>query len=245
MMGRDFTEVVTDEDLSAFADGRLPPARSARVAAHLRADPAAAERVFSYWRHEADLLEALGGASAAGVSAPPPPPQRGGAFYAGIAAAILACAMVLPWLWNRDQGLALYPPETSQVGVEVAADTAPTFASLESPAEVDKALAVADVAEFHFTAADGTTLALYSVPMDSFGPGALPQGEVALVEWVDDGRHFALGGNLASAEMLATAVLLRRQLSGARNISQGVESPLLREQKPVTEDPVPAGVSTM
>lgn len=250
MLGRPNNETVTDEELSAFADGQLSRARSASVAAYLRTDPGAAERVFSYWMREAELYRSLGvSPGEEGDPAPGRSPRGRGPVFAGIAALLLAGVLLLPWLWNREQGETLYPPETYVETGAAPAKTAPTFAGLELPATKGQHPVAAGMREFHFTAADGSSLAFYSVSMDSAGLGALPKGDAALVEWVGDGRHYALAGNLAGADMIATAVLLQRKLSAAAGagVTRIVESPVMGEQKPppLPEESVQGGVSTM
>ena len=56
---RNAKHAVTDEELSAFADGQLPPHRARRVAAEIRAHPRFADRIYAYWRREAALWRAL------------------------------------------------------------------------------------------------------------------------------------------------------------------------------------------
>jgi len=50
--------MISDNDLHAYADGELDPARVAEVEAHLAADPAAAQRV-ALWRRQKEALHAL------------------------------------------------------------------------------------------------------------------------------------------------------------------------------------------
>ena len=53
---------ISQEDLSAFADGELSPSRARLVVAHLRRNPEAAQQVCETWRMEADVLRQLNSA---------------------------------------------------------------------------------------------------------------------------------------------------------------------------------------
>lgn len=105
MSADDRRQPVSDEELSAFADGQLPPADCVRVAAHLRANPQDADRIHTYWRREAELYSAF--AVAADDTAPEPAaPSRRPAFppvYAA-AALVLLAVVAAPWLLPVDGG---------------------------------------------------------------------------------------------------------------------------------------------
>jgi anti-sigma factor RsiW len=56
-MGREPTERISDEDLSAYLDGSLPPLRRAQVEAAVRADRQLARRLAAYRAQEASLRQ--------------------------------------------------------------------------------------------------------------------------------------------------------------------------------------------
>lgn len=101
---------IAEDDLHAYLDGALDPARAAVVAAHLEADPALKAEVEG-WRAQDAALRALFTLYATGDQADlPPVPRRGRGWLGAGLAAGLALAFILgggAGFWLRD---ALAPP---------------------------------------------------------------------------------------------------------------------------------------
>ncbi|MBB3062195.1 anti-sigma factor family protein [Microbulbifer rhizosphaerae] len=251
MIRREKQRSVTREDLSAFADGQLSRAHSARVAAHLRANPEDADRVHAYWKQEAELYRTFTSAREQAAESFAPPGERRFPFYIGVAAALLVLASSVPWLWRDGSGQL---PETAGVGaagVQAGGEVAATYAGLELQPQVDEGFSLnGKTLEYHFTAADGTSLTFYETDMHGNAVNTVPQGGIATVEWLDGGRHYALTGPENDARLIAIAVLLRRQLTVPAAVTSSAsalpEAPAADPAlQPMQEEILPAGVSRM
>lgn len=201
---------VSEVELSAFADGQLPQAHSARVAAHLRANPEDADRIHAYWRQEAELYRAF----SAGVDEQefPPPAKTGRLPLYAVAAVVLVCAATAPLLLREGD-----PPQpASQVALQVSQqEPVSTYAGLELHPGTGQIPVEEDVVEYHFSSGAGVDLVLYEYATRG-GAGAgygTPQSGAARVEWIEAGRRFVLEGGRDAAELMSLAVSLRRQLS--------------------------------
>ncbi|MCW8126881.1 anti-sigma factor family protein [Microbulbifer halophilus] len=246
MRGNRNDRSVSNEDLSAFADGQLSRADSARVAAYLRANPQDADRIYAYWKQEAELHSVFA-TDREGEPEPaarnPRSPYRGPLFIAGAAALF---AVVVPWLVldrnGSTQGVVLpAPAETQQAG--------PSYAGLEL--EPGQHPMEEGMVEYHFSGGDGSSLVLYETAAQGVGAGySGSQRGAARVEWVEGGRHFALEGGRGAAELMSLAVSLRRHLSSPPAVSSGsdmlaappADGPALQ---PIQEKDLPSGVSKM
>ncbi|MGL6160478.1 anti-sigma factor family protein [Microbulbifer sp.] len=256
MIRREKPRSVTREDLSAFADGQLSRAHSARVAAHLRANPEDADRVHAYWKREAELYRTFTSAREQAAEPFVPPRERRFPLYVGVAAALLVLAISVPWLWRDGTGQL---PATAGVGAagvqaggHAGGEVAPTYAGLELQPQVDGSFALnGNTLEYHFTAADGASLTFYETDLHgNAGNTTVPTGGIAMVEWVDGGRHYALTGPENDARLIAMAALLRRQLTVPAPVTSSAsavpEAPAADPAlQPVQEEIVPAGVSRM
>lgn len=233
---------VSEMELSAFADGQLSRAQSGRVAAHLRAHPQDADRVHAYWKQEAELYRAFAGDVDA-QGAPEPRRSARAPLYTAAAAALLL-ALLVPRLWFNGAEQAISPP----IGAEMPAG--PTFAGLELQpgTEPEQFVLGEEVVEYHISDASGSRLVLYE--MTSQGAASpLPENDARRVSWAQDGRHYALQGTSDTAELMALAVILRRQLStqvapgGDMLATPPTSGPAALQS--IQEEELPAGVSRM
>lgn len=223
---------VSDEDLSAFADGALPRRRAARVAAHLRSEPADADRIHAYWRREAALKKAFD------VDADEPGPDADAALAAGrrrrvwpalvaVAAVAALTAGVGRLVW------APSPPDFTTAALEAYAekvvraqavsDTAPPAGGLEPVGRRRIGSASGGLVEYRYRRDDGARVALYVAEREAPAAEGLfrlfERGDTRLVEWHADGKHYALVGPGGASELTRLAVRIRRELTAPPTIA--------------------------
>ncbi len=89
--------VLDDDTLQAWVDGRLDPARQAKIEARIEQDPALAARAAAYRRHRRALHQAFDGVLAEPIPdrlrVAPPRPRRRAALAAGVASFGLGIAL--------------------------------------------------------------------------------------------------------------------------------------------------------
>lgn len=242
---------VTREDLSAFADGQLSRAHSARVAAHLRANPQDADRVHAYWKREAALYRTFTAAREQSAESLAPVNDNRFSLYAGAAAALLVLAIGVSWFWRGGEAQLPVMAGPATDGVQTASETPTTYAGLELQPQGGESFALnGSTLEYHFTTADGVGLTFYETDLHGNSAAVVPQGGIASVEWVEGSRHYALTGPESDAGLIAMAVLLRRQLAVPAAVTSSASAvpgspttdPALQ---PAAEEILPAGVSRM
>lgn len=225
---------VTDEDLSAFADGRLPPARAARVASHLRAHPADADRIHAYWHQEAALYRTFEPVLEETV-----PPVRHNIpisrnrlsvpVWPAAAVLVLAVTAVLTvWKWPGvmpEDGApdlaatALQAYTQKMVADRAVNGVAPEFPVLDLKPVGLRRIEFGDreVTEYRYRNADGHRLALYSVdagvPADDGLFRVFGESDTRLVEWTAHGKRYALVGKGGAPELTRLAVQLRNSMT--------------------------------
>lgn len=223
MRAREARRPITDEELSAFADGRLPPARAARVAAHLRAVPADADRIHAYWRREAALYQAFEPAlEEPGPVLPVMPARRRGLFVS--TAAIVLVALLVGLLWPG----ASTPPDLAHVALAAYAESPVALEAVGGSAPVSVPGLdmlgrrhlhgpAGDVTEYRYRRADGARVALYVTERETSKEDGLfrlfARDDKRLVEWHAGGRRFVLVGSGGVPELTRLAVDLRRGFS--------------------------------
>lgn len=217
---------ITGEDLSAFADGRLPRARAARVAAHLREHPEDADRIYDYWRQEAALRSAFDP-----VLREPPPAWRdmtkrrvgrGRGYAAFAAAATILLAVSFVWRWPDTAPAnfteAVFGAYAQQVAGVQSGGVAPEFADLGLEPLGRRRIRLDDgggVTEYRYRGRDGR-VALYVADTAVSAPGlfrVFERSGAHMVEWTVDGRRYALVGREEASELTRIAVRLRHNLS--------------------------------
>lgn len=227
-------EPVTDEDLSAFADGRLPQRRAARVASHLRSCPSDADRIHDYWRQEAALYQAFKPA----LEEPVPrswhdAAARTGRFTVPVwsAAAVLVLAVTAALtVWQKPAAvLGDSSPDLAATALQAYAQqattgaaengVAPEFPALDLQPLGQRYVQLGDrrVTEYRYRDAEGDRLALYTVDASTPGGDGLfrlfEKADTRLVEWTADGKRYALVGKGGASELTRLAVQLRHSMT--------------------------------
>jgi hypothetical protein len=251
MSWRDDSRNISEEELSAFADGQLPQKRCAQVANYLRANPAEAERIYAYWKHDAVLYAAFKPESEQETKFQA---GRGNYFplYAGAVAALIFFTVLVPRLWEKG-AVQLFVPTDKSLAAEIGVETPlTTYAALELVEPPGQGFALGRAAEFHFTGSNGVSLVLYETPMGSGDAEyALGQGGVNRVEWIAGDKHYALVGGQDAAQLIAMATLLRESMAApavapAPSVSAVARPPVADPAlQPPQDEILPAGVSRM
>lgn len=209
---------VTDEELSAFADGRLSGRRAAWVARHLRACPEDADRLHAYWRQESLLYRVW--VSSAGE--PSDGEWRratvGGSALALVTlslAALLTIGLGAPWFDRAPRGFVDVAFEAYRRGGEPTSGVADRLASMELQTVARRHWRSAsgrEMTEYRLLGPDSQSMALYVSPASEEGDSNLrvfKRERTRLVEWIADGRRYALVGGGALAPMTRLVAGLR------------------------------------
>lgn len=236
-------ETIGDEELSAYADGQLPPEAAARVARRLREQPEAAERLYAYLRQDARLREAF----ASVHDAPVPPELRarlerskterrsGRALRRGAVAAALG-ALLLLVSWGARE--APSPPAVEERPSFVAAALTAYRGAGETLAELPRrgsGLDLAKLAELRLEAQHriragerpmiesvyrgpgGERLVVYEQPEPQLASPVLrvrERGGLRVVEWTAGERRYALVGERSVGGLTRLALRARHSLAG-------------------------------
>ncbi|AFT70535.1 hypothetical protein B5T_02261 [Alloalcanivorax dieselolei B5] len=243
-----YRETVTEEELSAFADGELPRRRARRVAAGIRRQPAYADRVRDYWRRDETLWRALkDDSSAAPLSSPARAPnaaprRRWLAAAGGLGTLVAAGVMMAVW-WQT--------PPPSPVTAEPAADLTQAIVhafsnpvalpdSAPAPAlPLDRLGLIASgqqpllvsgqhIQEYRFENTEGQRVALYETGQSRSGDNwlhVLTQSPVTLVRWSQNGRGYVLAADSAPLELAQLALGIHEALSMAGGATPGAAMP--------------------
>ncbi|MEQ8799121.1 MAG: hypothetical protein RJQ08_14930 [Salinisphaeraceae bacterium] len=217
---------ISDEELSAFADGQLPRRRAAAVAAYLRRDPSAQAQVNAYIDQDRLIARAFADALEAPVPARMQPagpvgdkrrlPRSGLA----VAALLLLTATVVFWSLPESG-----QPALSQVALDsfrespsVSADAGPRpdFEPIGFEFAGTRMLGAASVTEYRFRNASGQRVGLYVAPRDNVDSAAyrVLRGEgLNVVTWQSAGEQYALVGEQDVAGLTTLAVNSRRPSS--------------------------------
>jgi len=224
---------VSEEDLSAFADGQLPPNRARRVADHLRTHPVDADRVHGYWRREAEIRHAF-----ASILEEPIPDDcrvrddrsvQWPRAAAVATAAVVVLSVLVAWPWRAaDQtsqpdfvSVAFDAYAESRVDVDPGdvPESAPRFPGTGLEPVFHRHLQVGEhqVDEYRYRGASGEPVALYAMEAGQAGKEGLFQvferAGARLVEWRIGGEHYALVGRQDVAMLTQLAIRARGNLS--------------------------------
>ncbi|MDT0633992.1 hypothetical protein [Spectribacter hydrogenoxidans] len=217
---------ISDEELSAFADGHLPQRRAAKVAAYLRRDPAAQAQVNAYIDQDRLIARAFADALEAPVPARLQAANPGGSRRrwptpALAAAALLLLTATLVW-WSLPQS---GQPALTQVAldsfrespsVSTASGPMPEFQPIGFEFAGARMLDAASVTEYRFTNASGQRVGLYVAPRDDVDAAAyrVVRGDgLNVVTWQSAGEQYALVGEQDVAGLTTLAVNSRRPSS--------------------------------
>ncbi|MFP1684366.1 anti-sigma factor family protein [Alloalcanivorax sp. C16-1] len=221
---RSLDHAVTDQELSAFADGQLPRHRARQVARQLRAHPEYADRIHAYWRREAALQRALNPVFLTPVSPPVPAPRR---RWTWVAAAGLATGTVLSVLVWRGTGVA--PLDFTELALRAYAG-APGAVSLgPAPPAPFQGLDLEPVSrrtvriegdrlvEYRYRDPQGREMALYEMDrgasVDDGWFHVMSRQERPLVRWSQGERNYVLVGDGGLAHLTGLALEMRGRLA--------------------------------
>lgn len=232
-------ETASLEELSAYADGQLPPRAAARVARHLRDHPEDAERLHAYLRQdallrrafapagEAPLPEPLGAALRRSAERRGSPALRRGAVVAALLA-LLALAS-----WQESDAPSVRSDEGRTSFVEMAlrayrgsADTLEVLPPRSSglglaELRLDSRRAVRagelELVESVYRSATGERVVLYEGPQSRPAEPLLrvrERGPLHVVEWSVGDRHYALLSDRSVGGLTRLALQIRQSLGG-------------------------------
>lgn len=220
---------ISNEELSAFADGRLSRRRSIKVAAYLRRDPSAQAQVDAYIEQDRLIAQAFAGTLEAPVPADLQPVRNSAGTSRwpapGLAAAalLLLTATLTWWLLPQSGQPALTKValdsfrDAPSVSSESSGST-PDFAPVGFEYASTRQLGATGVIEYRFTNASGQRVGLYVAPRDDVDAAAyrVVRGEgLNVVTWQSDGDQYALVGEQDVAGLTTLAVNSRRPSSSA------------------------------
>lgn len=246
---RSLDHAVTDQELSAFADGQLPRHRARQVARQLRAHPEYADRIHAYWRREAALQRALNPVFLTPVSPPVPAPRR---RWTWVAAAGLATGTVLSVLVWRGTGVA--PSDFTELALRAYAG-APGAVSLgPAPPAPFQGLDLEPVSrrnvriegdrlvEYRYRDPQGREVALYEMHrgtrVDDGWFHVMSRQERPLVRWSQGERNYVLVGDGGLAHLTGLALEMRGRLAPLPNEATPLPTPSLPEG-PLPDGSVP------
>ena len=216
--GRASIPPVSDEELSAFADGRLSGRRAAWVARHLRVCPEDADRLHAYWRQESLLYRVwVSGAGEPSDRERRQTTVRGPALAAVMLslAALLTIGLGGPWFDRAPRGFVDVAFEAYRRGGEPPSEVAERLASMELQTVARRHWRSAsgrEMTEYRLLGPDNRSMALYISPASKEGDSRLRVFErerTRLVEWIADGHRYALVGDGALAPMARLVAGLR------------------------------------
>lgn len=243
---------LSDEQLSAFADGQLSRRQAHHVARTLRRNPAYADRIHGYWRHEAALYQALQSADLPTGSLPDATGRRKWAWLAGSsAAASLLLAAGLWAVWPRHSPSPVNQPDYISAALDayhsapplshsnpgVNQDVSLPFMNLGLKAAGNQVLQVANqpLREFRYIGPEDQRLALYKVPdanqrqhdwLRLFAGGRFP-----LVEWYSNSNRYLLVGSGSAKNLTQLAIDMQNRLNQPASPGQGAH-PVSQPQGP-------------
>ena len=238
---------ISDEELSAFADGQLPQRRAARVAAYLRRDPSAQAQVNAYVDQDRLIARAFSGVLEAPVPARMQPGGPAGGKRSlpmtGLAAAMLLLTATLVFWSLPESG----QPALTQVALESFHESPaispgsgpqPDFQPVGFEFAGARTLGAASVTEYRFRNASGQRVGLYVAPRDNVDAAAyrVVRGEgLNVVTWQSAGEQYALVGEQDVAGLTTLAVNSRRPSSSRPIQVAGPDEP-----PPSSAAPTPA-----
>lgn len=242
-----YRETVSEEELNAFADGELPRRRARRVAAGIRRQPAYADRVRDYWRHDETLWRAFKDDSTAAslsspVQAPGAAPRRHWLAAGGLGTLMAAGVIMAVWWQTPPPDPATARPSVDLTQAIVHAfsnpvalpDTTPAPAlpldrlGLVSSGQQPLLVSGQHIQEYRFENAEGQRVALYETGQGGSGDNwlhVLTQSPVTLVRWSQNGRGYVLAADSAPLELTRLALGIHDALSMAAGATPGAAMP--------------------
>ena len=250
-------ETLSDEQLSAFADGQLPRRQAQRVAVLLRRHPEYADRIHGYWRREAALYLALNRSELPDVSLPVNRPRRTVLLSTASAASLLvAIALWLAWPGQSVQKPA--GPNYIDVALNAYLDAPPladnhgqsslaSFSDLGLTPAGQQVLQVAnqELHEYRFNGPEDRRLALYEISTPTQGQEGwlhiLASGQVPVVEWYSQNKRYLLVGEASTPALTQLAVNMQQLLQSPPPQSAPAASVQQEAMMPAGNAAPPAG----
>lgn len=207
---------VTDEQLSAFADGQLSHRQARRLARLIRARPEYADRIHAYWRREAALLRALDPIFLAPV---PPPEDRTRHRWRWTAAGLVAGALLSVLLWR---GLGTGSPDFAELALRAYFDRSGAVSLGPAPPAPFNGLDLEPVSrrslriegdqlvEYRYRDPQGRDLALYEMARGATVNDGwfhmMSRQDPPLVRWSHGDRNYVLIGDANLSHLAGLAM---------------------------------------
>jgi len=222
-------ETLSDEQLSAFADGQLPRRQAQQVAVLLRRHPEYADRIHGYWRREAALYQALNRTELPEISLPSTRSRRTVLLTTASAASLMLVAMALWLAWPGQSAQKPAGPNYIDVALNAYLDAPPlakdhgqsslaSFSDLGLTPAGQQVLQVAnqELREYRFNGPENRRLALYEISNPTQGQEGwlhiLASGQVPVVEWYSQNKRYLLVGEASTPDLTQLAVNMQQLL---------------------------------
>jgi len=222
-------ETLSDEQLSAFADGQLPRRQAQQVAALLRRHPEYADRIHGYWRREAALYQALNRTELPEISLPATRSRRTVLLTTASAASLMLVTMALWLAWPGQSAQKPAGPNYIDVALNAYLDAPPlakhhgqsslaSFSDLGLTPAGQQVLQVAnqELREYRFNGPENRRLALYEISNPTQGQEGwlhiLASGQVPVVEWYSQNKRYLLVGEASTPDLTQLAVNMQQLL---------------------------------
>ena len=251
-------ETLSDEQLSAFADGQLPRRQAQQVAALLRRHPEYAYRIHGYWRSEAALYQALNRTELPEISLPATRSRRTALLTTASAASLMLVTMALWLAWPGQSAQKPAGPNYIDVALNAYLDAPPlakdhgqsslaSFSDLGLTPAGQQVLHVAnqELREYRFSGPENRRLALYEISNPTQGQEGwlhiLASGQVPVVEWYSQNKRYLLVGEASTPDLTQLAVNMQQVLQNPPPQSAPAASVQQETMMPAGNPAPPAG----
>lgn len=251
-------ETLSDEQLSAFADGQLPRRQAQHVAVLLRRHPEYADRIHGYWRREAALYQALNRTELPEISLPSTRSRRAVLLTTASAASLMLVTMALWLAWPGQSAQKPAGPNYIDVALNAYLDAPPlakdhgqsslaSFSDLGLTPAGQQVLQVAnqELREYRFNGPENRRLALYEISNPTQGQEGwlhiLASGQVPVVEWYSQNKRYLLVGEASTPDLTQLAVNMQQLLQNPSSQSTPPASVQQETMVPTGNPQSPAG----
>lgn len=227
---------VTDEQLSAFADGQLPPHQARRIASEIRAHPRFADRIYAYWRREAALWRALDPV----FQEPAPKIKKNKIKPWSAAAGLITVGLLLAGVVLHFSSSQPTPERFADLVLQAYFQPVNASSKVSSPrlfnglnlrplSQNQLQLAGREITEYRYRDARSNRIALYEMNRST----AVEEGwfhvmsgkKVPLVCWQQGGKSYLLVGDQKLPDLTGTAMAMQQKIGASETITEGAQLP--------------------